>query len=38
MANALTKCFTGVGPNLKSSWRGLPWLAAQGLCEVVEAH
>jgi hypothetical protein len=40
--SGLTKCFLSVVPNLESSWRGwvgqLPWLAAQGLWEVVEAH
>ena len=38
----LTKCFLAVVPRLKSSWRRwigqLPWSAAEGLSEAVEAH
>ena len=37
--SGLTKCFTSVVPSFKNSWRGwVPWLAAQGLSEAVEAH
>jgi hypothetical protein len=27
-----------VVPKLKSSWKGWPWLAAEGLSEAAEAH
>jgi hypothetical protein len=34
----LTKCFLSAVPSFKSSWRGwMPWPAAEGLSEAVEA-